>query len=118
MRACTTHGPQRDDIEFILKEQNASDFASQGEKRSIVLALKLSEIELLKEEHKLNPILLLDDVLAELDENRQDHLLEAISEDTQVIITTTHLGKHLQKWSENAQIINIHAGAIVNYAEN
>jgi DNA replication and repair protein RecF len=118
IRACTSHGPQRDDINFMLKEQLASDFASQGEKRSIVLALKLTEIELLKEEHRLQPILLLDDVLAELDEARQDHLLEAISNDTQVIITTTHLGKHLQKWSENAQIINIKAGALVEYAKS
>jgi len=118
IRACTSHGPQRDDINFILKGQLAADFASQGERRSIVLALKLTEIELLKREHSLNPILLLDDVLAELDESRQDHLLESINDDTQVIITTTHLGKHLQKWSENAQIINIKAGAIVDYAAN
>ena len=113
IRSYTTLGPHRDEINFMLKGQNAGSFASQGEKRTIVLASKLSEIELLKARHNLKPILLLDDVLAELDEDRQDHLLDAVDDQTQVIITTTHLGKHLQKWSENAQIINIEAGALV-----
>ncbi|NQY79500.1 MAG: DNA replication/repair protein RecF [Candidatus Caenarcaniphilales bacterium] len=113
IRSYTTLGPHRDEINFMLKRQNAGSFASQGEKRTIVLASKLSEIELLKARHNLKPILLLDDVLAELDEDRQDHLLDAVDDQTQVIITTTHLGKHLQKWSENAQIINIEAGALV-----
>ncbi|MCH2226163.1 MAG: DNA replication/repair protein RecF [Candidatus Caenarcaniphilales bacterium] len=116
IRSYTTLGPHRDDISFVLKSHNAGDFASQGEKRSIVLASKLSEIDLLKAKHNIRPILLLDDVLAELDESRQDHLLDAVDSDTQVIITTTHLGKHLQKWSENAQIINIKSGEIVEKA--
>ena len=114
IRSYTTLGPHRDEISFVLKGQNAASFASQGEKRTIVLASKLSEIELLKAKHNLNPILLLDDVLAELDEDRQDHLLDAVDDTTQVIITTTHLGKHLQKWSENAQIINIESGALLD----
>ena len=105
IRGTTNLGPHRQDIKFSINDKAASSFASQGQKRSIVLALKLAELELLKQEHGETPILLLDDVLAELDEDRQDFLLDAIDEETQVIITTTHLGKHLQKWSQNSQIM-------------
>lgn len=113
-RGYSNLGPHRDDFEINLNNNLASSFASQGEKRSIMLAIKLSELELLKEEHHDYPILLLDDVLAELDEDRQDFLLDAVSSKAQVIITTTHLGKHLEKWSEDSQIIEIEAGAITN----
>ena len=113
-RSYTNVGPQRDDVSFELNENLAHNFASQGERRTITLAIKLSELQLLKERHGECPILLLDDVLAELDEDRQDFLLEAIEPDTQVIITTTHLGKHLEKWSGNAQILEIEQGRIVS----
>jgi DNA replication and repair protein RecF len=113
-RGYTNLGPHRDDFEINLNQNLASSFASQGEKRSIMLAVKLSELELLKEEHNDYPILLLDDVLAELDEDRQDFLLDAVSSKAQVIITTTHLGKHLEKWSEDSQIVEIEAGVIKN----
>ncbi len=106
-------GPHRDELEIMLNQNLAASFASQGEKRSILLAMKLSELELLKNQHNDYPILLLDDVLAELDEDRQDFLLDAVSSKAQVIITTTHLGKHLEKWSEDSQIVEIEAGEIL-----
>lgn len=111
-RGFTSIGPQRHDIEFSISDKKASSFASQGQRRSIVLALKLAELELLRRKHQDSPILLLDDVLAELDEDRQDFLLDAIETETQVIITTTHLGKHIDKWSQNAQILEIEQGRI------
>lgn len=112
IRSHTTIGPHRHDIEFLLDSKNAKCFASQGQKRTLVLALKLAELELLKLHYGESPILLLDDVLAELDEDRQDFLLNAIDDDTQVIITATHLGKHLEKWSQNAQILMMENGTI------
>lgn len=112
-RSYTNIGPQRDDVNFELNNALAQSFASQGERRTITLAIKLSELELLKNMHSEYPILLLDDVLAELDEDRQDYLLEAIERDTQVIITTTHLGSHLEKWSKDAQILEIEQGRIL-----
>ncbi len=121
-RGYTTLGPQRHDIEFALaKNLNensdlqyclASSFASQGQKRSIVLALKLAELEMIRLERGAEPILLLDDVLAELDESRQEAVLEAIEPSTQVIITSTHIGAHLDKWSKDAQIIEVENGKI------
>ena len=85
-QACV--GPHRDDIEFCINGQDATKFASQGQQRTIVLSLKLSELEIIKEKTGFSPILLLDDVLAELDETRQNYLLKSISEDTQTIITS------------------------------
>lgn len=112
-RSYTNLGPQRDDIDFLLDEKLAKAYASQGERRTTTLAIKLAELELLKNQYGEYPILLLDDVLAELDESRQDYLLDAINQDTQVIITTTHLGSHLEKWSDNAQIVEIDDGRII-----
>lgn len=112
VRSYSNLGPQRDDIKFTLNDNDAGNYASQGERRSITLAIKLAELELHKVKHGESPILLLDDVLAELDEDRQDYLLESISPETQVIITTTHIGKHLEKWSDNAQILEIEEGTI------
>lgn len=117
-RSYTNLGPHRDDIEFNLESNLAGSFASQGERRTITLALKLAELELLKSKHNESPILLLDDVLAELDEDRQDYLLNCISPSTQVIITTTHLGKHIAKWTNSAQILEIKSGSIVEGAVN
>lgn len=112
-RGYSNVGPHRDELKFLLNGSLAASFASQGERRSITLAIKLAELELHKTKHGEYPILLLDDVLAELDEDRQDYLLESVNPQTQVIITTTHIGKHLEKWSENAQIMEIEAGRVM-----
>lgn len=111
-RGYTNVGPHRQDIEFNLDGHLAGSFASQGQRRTIVLALKLAELELLQAEYNDSPILLLDDVLAELDEDRQDFLLDAVKDDTQVVITTTHLGKHLEKWQANAQVMTVKSGSL------
>lgn len=116
-RGYSNLGPHRDEIEFKLKGSKAASYASQGERRSITLAMKLAELELHREKHGEYPILLLDDVLAELDEDRQDFLLDSVNPETQVIITTTHIGKHLEKWSESAQILEVEAGTITNNKE-
>jgi DNA replication and repair protein RecF len=116
-RSYSNLGPHRDDIKFTLDNNDANSYASQGERRTITLALKLAELELHRSKHGEYPILLLDDVLAELDEDRQDYLLESISPEAQVIITTTHIGKHLEKWSDNAQILEIDGGTIIKSGE-
>ncbi len=116
-RMHSTLGPQRHDLAITINAKAAGSFASQGQRRSIVLALKLSELELLRTERGDEPILLLDDVLAELDDSRQDSLLAALSPETQVIITTTKIGEHLSRWTNSAQIIEIVAGRIQEHAE-
>lgn len=86
----TTVGPHRDDIKFLIKDIDIRKFGSQGQQRTSALSLKLAEIEILKKEKGTEPILLLDDVLSELDRNRQNYLLESI-ENIQTIITCTGL---------------------------
>ena len=81
-------GPHRDDIIFYINNQEATKFASQGQQRTIVLALKLSELDIITDKTGDEPILLLDDVLAELDDLRQNYLLKSINSNTQTIITS------------------------------
>jgi len=85
----TNMGPQRDDLRFSLSGHDMEAFSSRGEWRSLVLALKFAEIELLKEKTGSDPILLLDDVFSELDAERQQYLLKAIG-GIQTFITGTH----------------------------
>jgi len=82
----TTAGPHRDDLEILINGKSARTFGSQGQQRSCVLALKLAEASLLREMTQDEPIALLDDVMSELDEKRQDYILNHIK-DWQVFIT-------------------------------
>ncbi len=82
----TTAGPHRDDMEVTINGISARSFASQGQQRSIVLALKLAEAELLSQKTAENPVVFLDDVMSELDAERQDYLMNHL-EQKQVFIT-------------------------------
>ncbi|NLO09052.1 MAG: DNA replication/repair protein RecF [Clostridiales bacterium] len=86
----TNIGPHRDDMLFLFDDTDIRRFGSQGQQRTAALSLKLAELELVKEVIKENPVLLLDDVLSELDRNRQNYLLNSIG-DIQTIITCTGL---------------------------
>ncbi len=101
-------GPHRDDMIFMINGMEAS-FGSQGQHRSLVLSIKLAEIELMESTTKESPILLLDDVMSELDNNRQLNLLESISQNIQTFITTTTL-EHLQNMPSDIKIFSIHEG--------
>lgn len=106
-------GPHRDDIAFRLGGKEADVYASQGQQRTIVLSLKLAELELLKTAMKEDPILILDDVLAELDLKRQKYLFESIGKENQTIITTTDLEGLKDKWFEDIDIIEVEKGSII-----
>lgn len=88
-RGMTLAGPHRDDVLFFVNGKDVQTFGSQGQQRTTALAVKLAEIELIKEEVGEYPILLLDDVLSELDEHRQSHLLNTIQGKVQTFVTTT-----------------------------
>jgi len=90
MHKITSVGPHRDDISFYDKNIDIKKYGSQGQQRTAALSLKLAEIELVKKVIHDTPILLLDDVLSELDKNRQNHLLNSLS-DVQTFITCTGL---------------------------
>ena len=105
-------GPHRDDIEFKINEADATKFASQGQQRTVVLSLKLSELEIIKDKTGYYPILLLDDVLAELDDKRQNYLLKSIDENTQTIITSVDTLLFEQEFLKDVTIYNIEHGCI------
>ncbi|MFM9267833.1 DNA replication/repair protein RecF [Tychonema sp. BBK16] len=108
----TLVGPHRDDITFTINNTPARQYGSQGQQRTLVLALKLAELQLIEEVVGEPPLLLLDDVLAELDLNRQNQLLETIQERFQTLITTTHLGAFDSQWLQQTQILTVVAGQI------
>ena len=100
----TTVGPHRDDVIFFLNKRKLACHASRGEYRSLLLALKLLELQFFEEQTGKKPLLLLDDVFSELDMNRQKMLLQAIV-DHQTIMTTTH-ADHLPNYA----VAREHAG--------
>lgn len=106
----TLVGPHRDDINFQINDTPARQYGSQGQQRTLVLALKLSELQLIEEVVGEPPLLLLDDVLAELDLNRQNQLLETIEDRFQTLITTTHLGSFDTQWLKLSQIMQVKNG--------
>ena len=90
----TGYGPHRDDMNFLLGDMDVRKYGSQGQQRTCALSLKLSEIELVKSITGDTPVLLLDDVFSELDANRQNYLLDSIS-DVQTIVTCTGLDEFI-----------------------
>lgn len=111
-QACV--GPHRDDLLFYINNQDATKFASQGQQRTIVLALKLSELDLITDKIGDSPILLLDDVLAELDDIRQNYLLKSINANTQTIITSVDTLLFEDEFLKDVRIFNIEKGKIIN----
>ncbi len=114
----TTVGPHRDDISFnVISENNNGieidirKYGSQGQQRTAALSLKLSEIELVKKITKDKPVLLLDDVLSELDSNRQNYLLNSIG-DIQTIITCTGLDEFVNNRFEINKVFKVTNGTV------
>ncbi len=104
IRGYTSTGPHRDDMEVIFDERPASETASRGEARTLVLALKIIELEILKEVRGQTPILLLDDVFSELDGTRR-RALTGYLENYQTFITTTDADVVIKHFTEIARII-------------
>ncbi len=117
----TTVGPHKDDFSFIVKKQSDEEqdgidirkYGSQGQQRTASLSLKLSEIEIVKRFKKDNPVLLLDDVLSELDSNRQNYLLNTIG-DIQTIITCTGLDEFVNNRFEIDKLFRVTEGTVAS----
>ena len=107
----TSVGPHRDDFSFLIGDVDIRKFGSQGQQRTAALSLKLSEIELVKKITKDTPVLLLDDVLSELDSNRQNYLLNSIG-DIQTIITCTGLEEFVNNRFDINKIFRVADGVV------
>lgn len=113
LKICSTSvGPHRDDICFRNGEFDLRKYGSQGQQRTCALALKLAEIEIVKKIAGDCPVLLLDDVLSELDRNRQNYLLDSIH-DIQTIITCTGLEEFIDNRLTLDRIFRINDGTVI-----
>jgi DNA replication and repair protein RecF len=117
-QATSLVGPHRDEVNLTINFTPARQYGSQGQQRTLVLALKLAELQLIEEVIGEPPLLLLDDVLAELDLNRQNQLLDAIQDRFQTLITTTHLGAFDAKWLESAEVLSVESGRLMTLSLN
>ena len=108
----TSVGPHRDDFSFVVDGIDIRKYGSQGQQRTAALSLKLSEIEIVKKITGHVPVLLLDDVLSELDNNRQNYLLNTIGE-IQTIITCTGLDDFVNNNFQINKVINVVNGSII-----
>ena len=98
-------GPHRDDLAFSVEAHDLRAFGSRGQQRTAALALKLAEVQMMREETGDTPLLLLDDVMSELDATRRQAMLAALAEVDQALVTTTDWGDftpellaHARQW--------------------
>lgn len=104
-RQQTTVGPHRDDVAFLIEGRDARAYGSQGQQRSVVLALKMAEVLLSAEVVGNQPLLLLDDVMSELDERRREAVTRFARCGVQTVITTTNLGYFSPELLDGAEVV-------------
>ena len=108
----TAVGPHKDDFSFVCDEIDLRKFGSQGQQRTCALSLKLSELQLVKKMIGEEPVLMLDDVLSELDTNRQNYLLNSLG-GIQTFITCTGLDEFVNHRFSIDRLYRIHEGQVV-----
>ena len=111
-RGVTTIGPHRDDLRFIINKADVSDYGSRGQLRTTLLALKLAEVEWMKERTGEWPVILLDEVMAELDTHRRADLLNYVGKGEQVLFTTTDTKLFTPEFVEQAEIWDVKGGVV------
>ena len=111
-RGVTLVGPHRDEMRFIANGLDMGEFGSRGQQRTSVLALKLAQVRWMRDQVGEEPVLLLDEVLAELDPHRRRCLLAHIGDSHQTIVTTTDINRFDQEFVKTASILTVQAGVI------
>ena len=109
-----THtGPHRDDLSFYDDKTDLKIFGSSGQQRSCALSLKLAQICMIEKQKKERPVLLLDDVMSELDRNRQKQLVKSLH-NIQTIITCTGMDEFIEEQMDDVRRIHIRSGRIID----
>ncbi len=111
-RGVTTIGPHRDELRFLSNNIDLGDYGSRGQVRTTLLALKLAEVQWMKERTREWPVILLDEVMAELDLQRRADLLKYIGETEQVLFTTTDLNLFTPEFVQQSNIWDVQGGAV------
>ncbi len=108
----TLFGPQHDDIEFIVDQEIVKEYSSVGEQKNSVIAFKLAEIKNIVEKLHKKPILILDDLFSELDQEKINNILNLIDDDMQTFITTTEINNVNKILLNKAKIFHVINGII------
>jgi DNA replication and repair protein RecF len=111
-RRSTTFGPHRDDLKITANDVDLRNFGSRGQQRTAALALKLAELRLIKEETGEDAILLLDDVLSELDEERQNYLIHSFA-GNQLFITAAEVSDRMKEALPKGKVFEVRGGSVV-----
>lgn len=117
-RGVTTIGPHRDDLRFIANKVDLGDYGSRGQVRTALLALKLAEVNWMKERTGEWPVILLDEVMAELDLQRRADLLKYVGGSEQVLFTTTDLKLFTPEFVANAEVWTVDGGKIFSHRDH
>ena len=113
-RGVTTIGPHRDDLRFLANHIDLGDYGSRGQVRTALLALKLAEVSWMKDRTGEWPVILLDEVMAELDVQRRADLLQYVGESEQVLFTTTDLNLFIPEFVQQAEVWRVESGTITS----
>jgi DNA replication and repair protein RecF len=113
-RGMTTIGPHRDELRFLANNIDLGNYGSRGQIRTTLLALKMAEVDWMKERTNEWPVILLDEVMAELDRERRADLLTYLNESEQVLFTTTDLGLFTPNFVQKAEIWDVKAGTVAD----
>ncbi|HVN56431.1 MAG TPA: DNA replication/repair protein RecF [Anaerolineaceae bacterium] len=111
-RGITTVGPHRDELRFLSNGVDLGDFGSRGQVRTTLLSLKLAEVSWMKEKTGQWPVLLLDEILAELDIQRRADMLQALAESEQAVLTTTDLKLFNPEFLHQVNIWRVQGGTV------
>ena len=111
-RGVTTIGPHRDELRFLANNIDLGDYGSRGQVRTVLLALKLAEVNWMKDRTGEWPVILLDEVMAELDAQRRADLLKYVGESEQVLFTTTDLNLYEPDFVEKAEVWKVESGKV------
>ncbi|HNZ00481.1 MAG TPA: DNA replication/repair protein RecF [Anaerolineaceae bacterium] len=111
-RGMTTIGPHRDELRFLGNGRDLGDYGSRGQMRTALLALKLAEVQWLKQRTGQNPVLLLDEILAELDVQRRSDLLNTLLDVDQALFTTTDLNLFDPSFVEQCAVWRVSSGKV------
>jgi DNA replication and repair protein RecF len=111
-RGVTTIGPHRDELRFLANDIDLGDYGSRGQIRTALLSLKLAEVSWMKERTGEWPVILLDEVMAELDVQRRADLLKYVGESEQVLFTTTDLNLFASDFVQNAEVWQVESGKV------
>ena len=111
-RGVTTIGPHRDELRFLSNDIDLGNYGSRGQVRTTLLALKLAEVNWMKDRTGEWPVILLDEVMAELDLQRRADLLKYVGESEQVLFTTTDLNMFAPEFVEKAEVWRVSGGKV------